>query len=52
MKDREWLPIETKPPFVPCEERGIYNHDGDELFYFRATHWRPLPNPQTEEKAL
>jgi hypothetical protein len=44
MTDEEWLPIETKPPFVPCEERGIYNHNGDGVFYFKPTHWRPLPD--------
>jgi hypothetical protein len=37
-----WMPIETKTPWTPCEERGVYDHDGDGLFFFRATHWRPL----------
>jgi hypothetical protein len=49
--EEEWLPIETKPPFVPCEERGIYNHNGDGLFYFRPTHWRPLPDDPLPLKA-
>lgn len=40
--EREWQPIETKPPWTICEERGLYTHDGDELFYFKATHWRPI----------
>lgn len=36
-----WFPIATKPPWTECEERGLYTHDGDGLFYFKATHWRP-----------
>jgi hypothetical protein len=51
MTDEGWLPIETKPPFVPCEERGIYNHNGDGLFYFKPTHWRPLPDEPPPFKA-
>lgn len=38
----DWRPLASKPPFQPCEERGIYTDDGDGLFYFKATHWRPL----------
>jgi len=37
-----WQPIGTKTPFAPCEERGVYDHDGDGLYFFRATHWRSL----------
>ena len=39
----KWRPIETKPPFIECEERGVYTDaPGGGLFYFKATHWRPL----------
>jgi len=34
-----------------CEERGIYNHNGDGLFYFKPTHWRPLPDDRPGLKA-
>jgi len=44
-----WQPIESKPLWQTCEERGIYTYDGDELFYFKATHWRPLPAPPMPE---
>jgi hypothetical protein len=38
-----WRPISTKPNFTACEERGVYRDNGDGLFFFKATHWRPLP---------
>lgn len=41
LSEEDWQPINTKPRSVICEERGLYTHDGDELFYFKATHWRP-----------
>lgn len=37
-----WQPIETKPQWEAVEERGVYTDDGGGLFYFKATHWRPL----------
>lgn len=39
-----WRDIATKPPFVECEERGLYIDSGGGLFYFKPTHWRPIPS--------
>jgi hypothetical protein len=41
----DWLPIETKPPFTHVEERGEYRTDDGTLWYFKPTHWRPIPKP-------
>lgn len=38
----DWQPIATKPPFTHCEERGEYRDNGEGLWYFKPTHWRPL----------
>jgi hypothetical protein len=38
-----WQPIETKPPLTHVEERGEY-----QLWYFKPTHWRPLPAPPAQ----
>lgn len=40
---RVWQPIESKPPNTHCEERGEYRSDDGLLWYFKPTHWRPLP---------
>jgi hypothetical protein len=54
MRGDDWQPIATKPPFVRCEERGIYTDtDGDGLFYFSPTHWRPcgaIPMTQQDKR--
>lgn len=51
MRDEsEWQPLATKPPWTTVEERGIYEEDAG-LFYFRATHWRPL-NGRTERRGI
>lgn len=44
----QWRDISTKPPFVECEERGLYHDAGGGLFCFRPTHWQPLPSPPGE----
>ena len=43
LADGGWLPIATKPHATRCEERGEYRSDDGALWYFKPTHWRPVP---------
>jgi len=40
--NERWQPVQTKPQFIECEERGRYTSDGAGLWFFKPTHWRPL----------
>lgn len=45
----EWRPIDSKPPWVEVEERGLYTSTDDGLWYFKPTHWR---NPKAIHEQL